>query len=117
MVNDPNSKLLRIFIGELDKVGHSPLYEELVYAAKKQHLAGATVTRGVMSYGANSLIHRSKLIEISEDMPIVVEIVDVEEKINEFLKTVDRLFEESNCGGLVTVEKADVIYYHPTKKK
>lgn len=116
MINDPNSKLLRIFIGELDKVGHSPLYEEIVYAAKKQHLAGATVTRGVMSYGANSLIHRSKMIEISEDLPVVVEIVDVEEKINGFLKTVDELFEKSGCGGLVTVEKADVIYYHPRKK-
>lgn len=117
MINDPNSKLLRIFIGELDKVGHSPLYEELVYEAKKQKMAGATVTRGVMSYGANSLIHRSKFLEISEDMPIVVEIVDVEEKINQYLETVDRLFNESGCGGLVTLEKADVIHYKPQKKK
>lgn len=116
MVNQPNAKLLRIFVGEYDKVGHSPLYEELVYAAKRKGLAGATVIKGVMSYGANSLIHKSKLLDISHDLPVIVEIVDSEDNINDFLEVVDDLFEQSKSGGLVTIEKANVKFYHPDKE-
>lgn len=115
---DPESKLLRIFIGEIDKVGHQPLYEALVFAARKQGMAGASVIRGIMSYGASSRVHTAKLIEISEDLPIVVEIVDEEEKINLFVPIACDLLEQANCGGLITIEKAFVLYYkHKTKKE
>ncbi|HZI69166.1 MAG TPA: DUF190 domain-containing protein [Hanamia sp.] len=117
MINDPNAKLLRIFLGESDKYHQQPLYETIVFEAKKQSLSGATVTRGIMGFGATSKIHTSKLFDISSDLPIIVEIVDTLEKINEFLKTVERLFEESNSGGLVTIEKAEVIRYLAAKNK
>jgi uncharacterized protein len=109
------SKLLRIFLGEADRVAHRPLYEAILMAAKENGLAGGTVLKGVMSFGASSRIHRSRLIEISEDMPIVVEIVDQAEKIDGFLDTVHAFFEQCGKGGLITVEKVDVLYYKPKK--
>ena len=115
MENNPNAKLLRIFIGESDKAGHQPLYEALVFEAKKQGLSGATVTKGIMGYGANSMIHTSKLFDISTDLPLIVEVVDTEEKIRAFIKTVEQLFETSKSGGLVTIEKAEVIRYKAGK--
>jgi uncharacterized protein len=111
MENNPNAKLLRIFIGESDKVSHQPLYEAIVFEAKKQSLSGATVTRGIMGFGANSKVHTTKLFEISADLPLVIEIVDTEEKIREFTKTVEQLFEQTKSGGLITLEKAEVIRY------
>ena len=111
MENNPNAKLLRIFIGESDKAGHQPLYEAIVFEAKKQSLSGATVTRGIMGFGANSKVHTTKLFEISADLPLVIEIVDTEEKIREFTKTVEQLFEQTKSGGLITIEKAEVIRY------
>jgi uncharacterized protein len=111
MENNPNAKLLRIFIGESDKHGQLPLYEEIVLEAKKQRLSGATVTRGIMGFSANSKIHTTKLLEISSDLPLVIEIIDMEEKIREFLKTVDQLFKQSKSGGLVTIEKVEIIRY------
>ena len=111
----PDSKLLRIFIGENDKVDHRPLYEVLLFAAKKQGLAGSTVLRGIMGYGASTQVHTAKLIDISQDLPIVVEIVDHENKINTFLKTVNELMDKADCGGLVTLEKAQVLYYKSAK--
>lgn len=113
---NPDSKLLRIFIGENDKADHKPLYEALLFAAKKQGLAGATVLRGIMAYGASTQIHTAKLIDISQDLPIVVEIVDHEDKINIFLKTVNELMDKAGCGGLVTLEKVQVLYYRSGKK-
>lgn len=115
MENNPNAKLLRIFIGESDKVGHQPLYEVIVFEAKKQGLSGATVIRGIMGFGANSKVHTAKLLEISSDLPLVVEIVDTEEKIRDFTKTVERLFEQTKSGGLITIEKAEVIRYKAGK--
>ncbi|MGH2645421.1 MAG: DUF190 domain-containing protein [Chitinophagaceae bacterium] len=114
---NPDSKLLRIFIGENDKVEHRPLYEALLFAAKKQGLAGATVLRGIMAYGASTRVHTAKLVDISQDLPIIVEIVDQEEKINEFLKTVNGFMDKAACGGLVTIEKAQVLYYKSAPKK
>jgi PII-like signaling protein len=111
MERDPNAKLLRIFIGESDKVGHKPLYEAIVFEAKKQGLSGATVTRGIMGFGANSRVQTAKLFDISSDMPLVVEIVDTEEKIREFTRAVEHLFEQAKSGGLITTEKAEVIRY------
>jgi len=111
-----NAKLLRIFIGELDKIGHQPLYEAIVFKAKENGLAGATVLKGILSYGANSLIHSVKLWDISPDMPVIIEIVDSEEKISAFLPTVKQMFEETLSGGLITLEKVEIILYHSTKK-
>ena len=116
MENNGNAKLLRIFIGESDKAGHQPLYEAIVFEAKKHSLSGATVTRGIMGFGANSKVHTAKLFEISADLPLVIEIVDTEEKIREFVKTVEQLFEQTKSGGLITLEKAEVIRYKAGKR-
>ncbi|MCU0373008.1 MAG: DUF190 domain-containing protein [Ignavibacteria bacterium] len=115
MENNPNAKLLRIFIGENDKDGGHPLYETIVFEAKKQGMSGATVLRGIMGFGANSKVHTAKLLEISSDLPLVVEIVDTEDKINGFIKTVEHLFEKTKSGGLITIEKAEVIRYRAGK--
>ena len=106
-----DAKLLRIFLNEGDKAKHKPLYELIVSAAKQQGLAGATVWRGILSYGATSRIHTFKILELSENLPIIVEIVDTEEKINEFLPKLHDLFEEASSGGLVTMEKVQIIKY------
>ncbi|SFV36061.1 DUF190 domain-containing protein [Thermoflavifilum thermophilum] len=105
------SKLLRIFIGEIDKLGKQPLYQAILFAARKQGMAGCTVLRGIMSFGAGSKVHTAKWIDVSEDLPIVVEIVDKEEKINAFLPALHEMMEKAGCGGLITIEKAQVLYY------
>ena len=102
-----DSLLLRVFIGESDKVNGRPLHEVIVDEARKQGLAGATVLRGFLGFGANSRIHTSKVLRLSEDLPIVVEIVDAEEKINAFLPGLEGMISE----GLVTMEKVKVIVY------
>jgi len=112
---DGKSKLLRIFIGEIDKIGHKPLYEVILHEARKEGIAGATVLRGIMSYGASTRIHTAKLIDISEDLPIVIEIIDAEEKINAFIPIVNSLFEQCGRGGLITTEQVNVLYYKPKK--
>lgn len=84
--------LLRIFVGELDKVNNRPLYEVIVYAAKKFGLAGATVLRGIMSYGAGSIIHTARILSLSDDLPIVIEIVEESSKIQEFIKIIEPFF-------------------------
>lgn len=110
-----NAKLLRIFIGELDKIEHQPLYEAIVFKAKEKGLAGATVLKGVLSYGANSLVHSVKLWDMSPDMPLIIEIVDSEEKINDFMHLVKEMMEKAVSGGLITLEKAEVIMYRSRK--
>jgi PII-like signaling protein len=115
MVNNPDARLLRIFIGESDKYHQQPLYEAIVFEAKKQSLSGATVTRGIMGFGANSKIHTAKLFDISTDLPVVIEIVDTLEKIDLFIKTVEQFFEDSKSGGLITVEEIKVIRYKSGK--
>ena len=104
--------LLRIFIGESDRHGDRPLYEAIVLKARELNLAGATVLRGPMGFGASSRIHTAKIIQLSVDLPLIVEIVDTEEKINGFLPVLDEMMN----GGLVTLEKARVIHYAPNKK-
>lgn len=110
-----DAKLLRIFIGELDKSHNAPLYETLVLEAKRNGIAGATVVRGILSYGASSRIHTAKLLDLSFDLPIVVEIVDHEKKIEQFLEIANKLIEEAACGALITIEKAEVIHYQSKK--
>ncbi|MBI3252461.1 MAG: DUF190 domain-containing protein [Candidatus Omnitrophica bacterium] len=102
-----DGKLLRIFVGETDKWHGKPLYEEIVLLARKEGLAGATAIKGFMGFGRNSRIHTAKILRLSEDLPVVVEIVDSEEKINQFLPRLDAMVRE----GLVTLEKANVILY------
>ncbi|MBN1333266.1 MAG: DUF190 domain-containing protein [Synergistales bacterium] len=99
--------LLRIFIGESDKSGSKPLHEAIVESARRQGLAGATVLRGFLGFGANSRIHTSKVLRLSKDLPVIVEIVDSEEKIESFLSQLDDLMDD----GLVTLEKVRVIVY------
>ncbi len=99
--------LLRIFIGESDKHGGKPLYEWIVSKARERKLAGATVLRGIMGFGANSRIHTAKILRLSEDLPIVVEIVDTREKLDAFLGEI----EGSIGAGLATLEKAEVRFY------
>lgn len=99
--------LLRIFIGESDKYDGRPTYEAIVEEARKGGLAGATVLRGCLGFGANSRIHTSKILRLSEDLPMVVEIVDAEDRIEAFLPGLDEMIEE----GLVTLEKVRVITY------
>ncbi|HET6273814.1 MAG TPA: DUF190 domain-containing protein [Bacteroidota bacterium] len=104
-------KLLRIFLGEGDRLDGKPLYEVIVGAAREQGLAGATVLRGVEGFGARSRIHTAKILRLSEDLPIVVEMVDTEEKVKSFLPLVDTMFERSGSGGMITLERADIIKY------
>lgn len=99
--------LLRIFIGESDKTEGKPLYEAIVREARRRGMAGATVLRGYLGFGAHSRIHTSKVLRLSEDLPVVVEIVDREERINDFLPELDSMITE----GLVTMEKVRVIAY------
>ncbi len=115
MENQPDAKLLRIFIGEADKWGHQPLYEKIVFESREAGLSGATVLKGIMGYGANAKISSAKLFEISEDLPLVIEIVDVESKVREFTKTVKELLEKSGSGAMITLEKAEVILYKSSK--
>jgi len=104
--------LLRIYIGESDRWQHKPLYEAIVLAARESHLAGATVLRGQMGYGRSSRVHTTKILELSMDLPLVIEIVDSEEKINTFLPTLNQMF----SGGLVTLEKVKVLQYRSSEK-
>lgn len=108
-----NGHLLRIFIGESDKYEGQPLYEWIVFKAKEFGLAGSTVLRGIQGFGAQSRIHTSKLLRLSEDMPIIIEIVDTIEKIEEFLPLVDDAIKE----GLATVEKVTIRFYRSGKPK
>lgn len=99
--------LLRIFIGESDRWEHQPLYEAIVLKAREAHLAGATVLRGPMGFGKSSRLHTAKILRLSDDLPLVIEIVDSEEKVNSFLPVLDKMI----SGGLVTLEKVKVIQY------
>jgi PII-like signaling protein len=99
--------LLRIFVGEGKKWHHQPLYEAIVLKARECHLGGATVLRGPMGYGKSCRLHTSKILVLSMDLPVVIEIVDSEEKINAFLPVIDEMI----GSGLVTLEKAKVLHY------
>jgi hypothetical protein len=105
-----DAMLLRIFIGESDRWENKPLYEAIVLAAREAHLAGATVLRGPMGYGKASRLHTAKILRLSTDLPLVIEMVDSEEKINGFLPVLDKMI----GGGLVTLEKVRVLHYRST---
>src|SRR5512142_716634 len=104
----PNDALLlRVFIGESDRWKHQPLYEAIVMKARESHLAGATVLRGLMGFGKSSRVHTAKILRLSMDLPLIIEVVDTEEKLNAFLPILDEMMK----GGLVTLEKVRVIDY------
>lgn len=104
--------LLRIFIGENDRFGDGPLHEAIVLKARESHLAGATVLRGPIGFGMSSRLHTAKILRLSEDLPLVIEIVDSEENINGFLPTLNEMM----SSGLVTLEKVQVLQYGRPKE-
>jgi PII-like signaling protein len=116
MHTNSEAKLLRIFVGESDRYNGKPVYEDIILKAREAGLAGATVIKGIMGFGENSIIHTSKILTLSEDLPLIIEIVDELKKIENFLPIINEIFEKANIGGLVTIEKAEVIKYISTKK-
>ncbi|ACB77819.1 DUF190 domain-containing protein [Opitutus terrae] len=108
-----DATLLRIFIGESDRFEHRPLYEAIVLKAREMKLAGATVLRSPLGFGAASHLHTAKILRLSDDLPMVIEIVDAAEKINAFLAVLDPMM----GGGLVTLEPVRVIHYRSGPKK
>lgn len=108
-----NAVMLQIFIGESDRWNHQTLHEAIVFKAREMHLAGATVLRGPMGYGKTSMVHTSKILQLSSDLPIVIQIVDTEEKINAFLPTLEGMVD----GGLVILIPIKVIAHRATKEK
>lgn len=104
--------LLRVFLGENDRWHGQPLYEAIVMKARELHLAGATVLRGPMGFGAGSRLHTAKILRLSEDLPMVIEIVDAKEKIDELLPHIDEMVED----GLVTLERVQVIKYRASPR-
>ena len=106
------AKLLRIFVGESDRYKGRPLFEVIVERARARGLAGATVFRGVMGYGGHSRIHTARVLRLSEDLPVMIEVVDKEEKIEAFLPELDELIQE----GLVTLERVEVVWYRRGEK-
>ena len=107
-----NGKLLRIIIGESDRNEGLPLYEWIIKKAREEKLAGASVFRGIEGFGANSHLHTAKILCLSQDLPILIEIVDVEDKINSFVDMIDPVIKE----GIVTIENVEVKFYRGKKK-
>ncbi len=106
-----DAMLLRIFIGEDDKFERKPLYEAIVLKARELHLAGATVLRGPLGFGHASRLHTAKILRLAQDLPLVIEIVDAQDKIDAFLPTLDAMM----ASGLVTLEKVQVLQYGQTR--
>jgi PII-like signaling protein len=105
-------KLLRIFVGEADRFDHKPLFEQFVLKAREMGLAGATVLRGIEGFGAKSrVMHTAKILRLSQDLPVVIELVDTAEKIDAFVGVVSEMFEQAGCGGMITEERAHIIRY------
>ena len=111
-------KLLRLFIGEADRHKGKPLFTAIAQKARELKLAGSTVLKGIEGYGAASrTIHTAHLLRLSEDLPIIIEIVDAEEKINGALPEIEKLIEEADCSVLITIETVEVLHYGPKNKK
>ena len=113
--NDDNS-MLRIFASSTDKIDNKPIYESIVFKAKEAGLAGATVLRGVMGYGSSSIIHSSKFWELTEKLPVIIEIIDDTERINKFFELIKPYLDKMTKGCMVTVEKVRVVYHKSGKK-
>ena len=107
---------MRIYVGESDHLGHLPLYEAIVKRARQEGVAGATVLKGVLGYGASDHIRTSKLLDLSGDMPMVIEIVDAETRIEAFRPILAEMIEETGRGAMVTMENIRVVHYKPGQK-
>ena len=108
--------LLKIYVGESDKIHGRALFEEIIFEARKAGLAGATAFKGIMSYGASHSIHTQKIFALSADMPVTIEIIDNNERLDEFLKTLNTLMDQSKKGGLITFQEVDVLRYKVGEK-
>jgi len=117
MEKNSNVQLLRIFISSTDKFKHTPLFEVIVFAAKRYGLAGATVIKGMMGFGGSHMISSVKFWELTEKLPMVIEIVDEAEKIEKFTETILPYFDKIRYGGLITLEKATIVLYKKGTKK
>jgi len=113
MKKNDNAVLLKIYIGESDKYKHKPLYEEIINEARRLKLAGTTVTKGIMGFGADSHLHTSKILRLSEDLPIIIEIIDVDENIKKIMPFLD----EAVNDGLIIKENVKIISYKSSKKQ
>lgn len=111
MYLEGKAKKLRIIVGEDEQVYQRPLYEAIVFAAKKYKLAGATVTKGIMSYGSDSMIHSVKVFSLAEDTPMVVEIIDVAGRIDDFAEIINKLLDKARSGGIIYFEDVNVLRY------
>lgn len=107
---------VRIFIGESDRLHGKSLFEVIVREARAMGLPGATVLRGVEGFGASSVVHSTRLLRLSDDLPVVVEIIDLVQRITPFIERVEELIDEADCGALITVEDVRIIRYRPTKR-
>jgi len=117
MENNTEAWVLKFFIGSTDQINQTPLYEYMVLQAKKKGIAGATVVKGIMGFGASSVIHSYKFWEVSDKVPLVVELVDEEDKIRSFYEILRPQLEVMQYGCLVTIEKLEVLLYKPGQKK
>jgi uncharacterized protein len=116
MKPNDKAKRLRIYISSTDKYEHTPLYELIVYSARKHGLTGATVLKGIMGYGASSEIHNSKLWEITEKIPLVVEVIDEPQKIDSFFETIKPLFDKIGKGHIITADETTVLMHKSGNK-
>jgi PII-like signaling protein len=116
MVLKGEAQKLKMIIGEEDMVYQRPLFEAIVFAAKKYKMAGITVSKGIISYGADSIISNSKVFTISPERPVIIELIDRAERINSFAEIATKLLEKANCGGLIFAEEVHVFLYKSSKK-
>lgn len=108
-----SGQLLRIFIGEDDRLDGRPLYEAILQSAREMGLGGGTVLRGIAGYGAASIVHTTRILRLSHDLPVVIEIVESRETLQTFIERVEKMIDRADCGALITIEKAEVIRYRP----
>jgi PII-like signaling protein len=108
-----SGQLLRIFIGEDDRLEGKPLYEAILHTAREMELGGGTVLRGIAGFGAASVMHTTRLLRLSHDLPVVIEVVESEERLQPFIQRVEQMIDRADCGALITVERAEVIRYLP----
>jgi len=110
------AQVLRIYLGSIDKHEHKPMYEYIIMEARNFGILGATVFRGVLSYGASSTIHSAKIFELSPDLPIIIEMIDKKEKIEAFIEEMSELFDDDKFGGLVTTYGIDIVKHKAHKE-
>lgn len=108
--------IMKVYVGESDKVNGRPLYEEIVFAARNAGLAGASVFKGILSFGASHSVHTMKIFALSGDMPVLIEIVDTEKNLENFYPVLNKMMDESKKGGLITIQKLKVLRYRKGQK-